>query len=73
MQLNNNDTMSTLAQRIDDFHNEKSHTPIERAIFENSIDCLIYGYGFNTVNIYDYETDNAKEIYRQAKNFLSNN
>lgn len=61
--------MATLAQRIDAFSYEKHHTPIERAIFENSIDYLIYGYGFSYVNIYDYDNDKSKEIYKQAKNF----
>lgn len=63
----------TLSQKIDAFHKASKYSEIEKAIFENSIDCLWYGYGFKFVNIYDYDSNKAKEIYRQAKNFLSNN
>lgn len=65
--------MSNLSKKIDSYHKLKNHTKIETAIFENSIDCLRYGYGFSFVNTYNYDKTKAKEIFNQAWNFLANN
>lgn len=42
-----------------------------QAVYENSIDCLIYGYGFKYLNKCGLSEEKAKEIWQQAKNDLA--
>ena len=65
--------MGNLSEKIDAYYRFKNYTHIERIIFENSLDCLYYGYGFNYVNICNYDKSKAKDIFNQAKDFLANN
>lgn len=65
--------MMNLAQKIDAYHKSKKHTAIEKVVFENSIDCLVYGYGFSDVNIYNCDVNKAKNIFKEAVYFLANN
>ena len=65
--------MYNLSKRIDAYHQTKNHNQIEKVIFENSIDCLYYGYGFEYVNICNCDKAKAKVIFNQAKSFLANN
>ena len=43
----------------------------EQAVYENSRDCLYYGYGFNYLNKCGLSDDEALIIWKQAKNDLS--
>jgi len=58
---------------IDEFHALKKHTNLEAIVFENSIDCLYYGYGFSYVNTCGMEKEKAKIIFAQARDFLTRN
>lgn len=60
-----------LSTSIDKFEQSHNFTFDERVVFENAIDCLIYGYGFkncNTDNLEDKKR--AKEIWNMAVEFL---
>ena len=62
-----------LASSIDRFGIEHKFTPAEQVVFENAIDCLIYGYGFKYCNTDVLEDKKrAKEIFNMAIDFLGN-
>lgn len=71
--LNKTTLKEDLASSIDAFGKEHKFTPEEQVVFENAIDCLIYGYGFNYCNTDALEDKKrAKEIFRMAIDFLGN-
>ena len=43
----------------------------EEAFFENACDCLYYGYGFKTANKCGLSEERAKEIWRDAFNYMA--
>lgn len=44
----------------------------EQAVYENSCDCLYYGYGFSYLNKCGLSDDDALKIWKEAKNDLGN-
>lgn len=58
-----------LSEKINNTYKNKT----DQAVFENSIDCLIYGYGFDYVNTLDLPKDKAKMIFKKAIKFLTDN
>ena len=62
-----------LASSIDSFGKRHQFTHAEQVVFENAIDCLIYGYGFKYCNTDVLEDKKrAKEIFEMAIDFLGN-
>ena len=55
---------------VDRYHKDHDHSPVEAVVFENSIDCLIYGYGLSFVNGMSLPKEKVKELYFQARDFL---
>lgn len=49
----------------------KKLTTKEKAVYENAIDCLLYGYTFQDLNYYDLTEKRAKQIWKMAYNFLA--
>ena len=43
----------------------------KQAVYENSEDCLKYGYGFSYLNKCGLSDENARTIWNRAKNDLS--
>lgn len=46
-------------------------TTIEQAVYENSLDCLWYGYGFRYLNRCGLSEEHARKIWRIAYNDMA--
>ena len=63
----------SFAENIDKYGKRHQFTHAEQVVFENAIDCLIYGYGFKYCNTDVLEDKKrAKEIFEMAIDFLGN-
>jgi len=59
----------TLTQKINGTYKDLK----KQVVFENSIDCLTYGYGFTYVNKLDLNEAEAKKVFDKARTFLARN
>lgn len=47
-------------------YKRKYENDIEQAVYENSIDCLRYGYGFSYLNKCELDESHARKIWKSA-------